>query len=249
MTSHRRIVVAHDLDGCHFNFVGAFCARMARVDPANAEMYMAQAWPTRRDFYKNFGWDTREFLAHYADAMDEGLLADVAFTHDDTVAAAHKIKRELAADGIDVESIVATDRSVGAPGAGEDQTHEWIAGTEFPAERVIITADKTEVNADYFVEDTIGNYEALRAAGTECYLIRRPWNEDPNIPAEHYVDTMDEFADKVIASVKARHVAAQAHTVPTTGSAGGNGQGRVPRGVPTGGQFAATARTEAAVAL
>ena len=65
---------------------------------------------------------------------------------------------------------------------------------------IIVATDKTEANADIFVEDKLQNYDALMQAGVECWLINRPWN-DVGPDQRNRIDDIIEFPSKVAARV------------------------------------------------
>lgn len=69
----------------------------------------------------------------------------------------------------------------------------WISTLTF-------TRDKTTVPCDYFLDDAVHNFEALRKAGVEAYLLTRPWNRDH--PTEYRVDNPLEFALKILENNK-----------------------------------------------
>lgn len=69
-----------------------------------------------------------------------------------------------------------------------------------PHHSVTFTRDKTIVPTDYFIDDNLRNYQALRAAGVQAFLLNRPWNEgeEHNVPWSHRVGRVSEFADIVL---------------------------------------------------
>ena len=75
-----------------------------------------------------------------------------------------------------------------------NQIEEW----GVPHHSLTFTRDKTSVPTEFFIDDGPHNYEALRAAGVQAYLLTRPWNEHLDVEAR--VNDPLEFADIVLAA-------------------------------------------------
>lgn len=73
--------------------------------------------------------------------------------------------------------VIITDRQFGTtPERSHTATKMWLEFHGIPYDELYFCADKTVVPTDLFVEDKLENYDALTAAGTNCFLITRPWN-------------------------------------------------------------------------
>lgn len=190
------IHVGHDLDGVHYDFIGAYVADLAAQNPGEAERYRIENCHPNRDFFLGLGLDFGSFMSTYADAMSRDVLNNPDFTHAGSVEAVTRLDEAL---GERVANHIITDRSVGARRAGAIQTASWAGAVRFPYDTIAIDSDKTSRATHFFIEDHVGNYRDLRAAGTECYVIRRFWNADsPDVHPDHWVETVDEFTDRVI---------------------------------------------------
>lgn len=196
------ITVGHDIDGCYFSFAGAFCVHLAQKYPEQAEMYLSQMMPTTHAFFEEFGWDVARFLDEYDEAMASGLLAQAEFTFSGSVQALDRLGETF---GRRLRNMIITYRDNGATQfEAPAQTAQWALEVGFPFTALIASKDKTVLGTDYFIEDSVENYWALRAVGTECFLMARPWNTGSNVPAEHVVSSIDEYVDKIIDSQIAR---------------------------------------------
>lgn len=190
------IHVGHDVDGPHYDFIGAYIADLAEQNPTERDRYRVENCLPNRDFFVGMGLTFDDFMRTYADAMKRNVLNKPGFTYPGSVDAAHRIDATL---GDRVAQHLITDRSVGGRRAGATQTAAWAGDVEFPFDSITINRDKTVRPTHFFLEDHIGNYQALRAAGSECYVVRRFWNDgDVNVDPDHWVESADEFADRVI---------------------------------------------------
>ena len=186
--------IAFDLDGVLFNF-GQSCKDYL---DATSRGHLWKSGPTPApfwDWYKDWGWTSAEFVQFCNEGVDAGYIFR-GNVRDNAVAAVWEVK--TAGHNI----IVATDRSFGTnPKASQDATIEWWKEYGFPDyDEIYFTADKTEANADIFVEDKLQNYDALMQAGVECWLINRPWN-DVGPDQRNRIDDIIEFPSKVAARV------------------------------------------------
>jgi uncharacterized HAD superfamily protein len=83
-------------------------------------------------------------------------------------------------------------------------TVEWLEHYCVPYDSLTFSHDKTIVRADYFVDDNLDNYEALRASGVTAYLMTRKWNQTRDgagrvIPDGRLrVSDMNEFLQEVL---------------------------------------------------
>lgn len=192
------INVGHDLDGCYYAFTTAFCVDAAEQDPKNADLYLSEAMPASHDFYTTFGWDVAEFVARYDDAMSRGVLSWPEFTFKGSVRALDRLHDVF---GSRLSNTIITYRDNGATQFdGARQTAEWALAVDFPFNALIANKDKRTLGTDYFIEDSVANYWMLREAGSECFLMSRPWNTGHDVPAEHVVTSINGYVDKIIES-------------------------------------------------
>lgn len=184
--------VGFDVDGVLFNF-GTSCYDYL-VATGRAEV-----WKSGDDlkpdwyFYKKFRepWTDEEFVQFCNDGADAGYIfrGNVRPNAVEAVQAVKDAGHEI---------IVITDRSFGTtPKVSEDATREWWAEYGFPEfDEIHFSPDKTIAPTDIFVEDKVSNFEALRAAGTQCWLITRPWNDDYDA-GRYRISDVIEYPKKV----------------------------------------------------
>lgn len=160
--------VGVDLDGVLYNFHQAFIdyLTVSELHGKYIVKYAFNDW----NFFKHWGMTQEEFVA----VCNKGVDAGVIFRGPTRKRAASAIRRIKRAGH---EIHIVTDRSFGeSPLASQYATLDWLAEHKIPYDSITFSADKTVVPTDIFVEDKLENYDALDAAGTEVYLINRPWN-------------------------------------------------------------------------
>jgi putative intracellular protease/amidase len=183
--------VGFDLDGCNINFQDG--CNIHLETEGHPFRFREGVW----NFFEEHGWTTTEFVMFCNRAADAGVL----FNTDPYPGAPEAFER-IARLGH--ELIIITDRSFGStPAVSERITTEWLARHGYEYDELIFSADKTVVPTDVFVEDKLQNYDALVAAGTDCYLIDRPWNQVPGGDARKRIKDMSEYAD-IIEEITAR---------------------------------------------
>jgi len=74
------------------------------------------------------------------------------------------------------------------------QTIQWLSDWEIPYDALTFSKDKTVVNVDVFIDDSLKNYDALVAAGVNTYLVNQPHN-GPWFDRRQRVNSFVEFAD------------------------------------------------------
>lgn len=72
-------------------------------------------------------------------------------------------------------------------------TVRWVAEHFIPHDTLTFSRDKTVVPADFAVDDNVGNYDALAAAGVVSFLVNQPWNQ-PADDGRRRVDSLAAFA-------------------------------------------------------
>jgi 5'(3')-deoxyribonucleotidase len=96
------------------------------------------------------------------------------------------------------EVIIITDRKFGTtPEVSEENTRNWLKKNKIPYDELYFSADKTIVPTDMFIEDKLENYDALTAAGTDCYLINRDWNQEHGPDDRQRIDTLWDYQHAV----------------------------------------------------
>jgi len=77
-------------------------------------------------------------------------------------------------------------------------TRQQVEDFAVPHHSLTFTRDKASVPTDYFIDDNLKNYENLRQAGVNAYLLNRPWNQYAHVRNDHRIDTVDEFVDLIL---------------------------------------------------
>lgn len=181
--------VGVDLDGVCFDF-GKSLARY--LDDHHAGRYQHGNGKTSTwDFYTEWGMDLNEFLKACHDGVDLGYVfrGPARYGAPRAIRKLHKLGHEI---------IIITDRQFGSdPKNSQRATIEWLAEHKIPYDQLHFSADKTIVPTDMFVEDKLENYDALDAAGSEVWLINRPWNRVPGGDERRRCGSITEFASIV----------------------------------------------------
>lgn len=194
-----RLRVGLDLDGCFFDFAGAYydaCVRMGRIE-AGGFPPPALTW----EFYLDHGHDLDTFLANCHAAADAGLL-----WAGPVMPGGADAWNTLWGHGYELH--VKTDRAFGVhPIASEVATRMWLGHHRLRAHTITFGPDKTQgPHVDVMLEDKLSNYDALDAAGVQVWLMDRPWNQDPG-DARRRVYTHDEFVRRCDAFARVRDAA------------------------------------------
>lgn len=177
--------VGFDLDGCQVNFMDS-CNKWAAMIKAPFR-FKEGVW----NFFEEVDMNVSEFITFCNAAADAGVLFN-SEPYADSLEAFERIAR------MGHEIIIVTDRSFGkTPDVSEEITCDWLARHGYEYDELIFSADKTVGKADVFVEDKLDNYDALVAAGVDCYLINRPWNQVEGGDARKRISGMKEYADVV----------------------------------------------------
>jgi len=78
----------------------------------------------------------------------------------------------------------------------EDLTARVLERDGIKYHSLTFSGDKTIVRTDMMVDDKPENYNALRAVGTDAYLLTRPWNI--HVEKAQRVRSCAEFCRKVL---------------------------------------------------
>lgn len=142
------------------------------------------------NWYKDWGWTTEQFVEECNAAADAGILFDGPIRP----GYAESIERVARAGH---QIIVVTDRAFGSsPRVSEAITVQWFDKHSIEYDELVFSADKTCVQTDTFIEDKWENFVALTNAGTDCYLLNRPWNVQYG-PHPKRIDFIEQYADAI----------------------------------------------------
>lgn len=87
-------------------------------------------------------------------------------------------------------------------------TTEWVETWGVPHDTLTFAKDKAAIaygSGWWFVDDSVRNYDALAAAGVNARLLNRPHNRpEGGVDLRARVSTVSEFADEVLADIRAR---------------------------------------------
>ena len=186
------MIVAFDFDGVGYWF-GESVRRYMKtlgMNPAPATDEFCAEWT----FHEQWGVGRDEFEQICSDGVDAGII----FGPGDglTRPGFFETVRRVKESGHVVLGI--THRYQGSPGNAERNTYAWLGDDIIYFDDVIFSEDKTSVWSDMMVEDNLQNYDALISAGTNAFLINRPWNYVPGVPdSRHRISSVSEFGDMV----------------------------------------------------
>lgn len=179
--------VGFDLDGVLYNFGDS----VKRYLDATDRGHIWKSGPTETpfwDFYKDWGWDSKQFVEMCNDGADAGYIF-CGPARENAVEAVERVAR------LGHEIIIITDRQFGTtPKSSHDNTTEWLAQHGIEYDELVFSANKTCVPTDFFVEDKLENYDALVAAGTNTFLINRAWNVVDGGDARMRINDVSDYA-------------------------------------------------------
>ena len=140
--------------------------------------------------HEDLGCTMEEWLAALSDATESGELYDTT-----PYAGAIEGMRELYWAGHYIHIVTARGTWPGNPHNDviREITRRQVEEFAAPHHSLTFTKDKASVPTDFFIDDNLKNYEALRQAGVNAYLLNRPWNQYAQ--ADHRVDSVAEFVD------------------------------------------------------
>jgi 5' nucleotidase, deoxy (Pyrimidine), cytosolic type C protein (NT5C) len=178
-----------DLDGVCYDFADSLRIYLART--RQTEKYTVKDGEVDKwHFYLDWGMTVEDFLDHCHKGADLGIIFALGKP------------RDAAQDAISFMKLmghsihIVTDRSFGRAvgyNSSEFNTKKWLNSYEIEYDSLTFSADKTCVPTDIFIEDKLENYDCLVAAGVDCYLVNRPWNESPG-DSRKRVNSIQEFA-------------------------------------------------------
>lgn len=181
----KALSIGVDLDGCNVMFqvgVNAYLRMQGYTD--------LRCDPSNYHFWEDWGWNTEQWEAFWK----AGVEAEIIFNNAPFRGAVEAINALYDA-GHSIHVITYRgwpDR----PGLAERVTENWLNERGYKYNSLTFSKDKTVIKTDVFVEDNLDNYQALTEAGTECYLITRPWNKEAKV--ERRVRSIGEFSRRVL---------------------------------------------------
>jgi len=189
----QQLRIGIDLDGVGYIFAESvrdyLCSIGMQVSPMPDSACLS--W----NFHEQWnGMDRKEFNSHCDDGVDDGFVFGPGrhLTRPNFFESLRIIKE------MGHKIIIITHRYQGSPGNAELNTYKWLHPVIDIIDEIHFSHDKTSVPTDMFVEDNLQNYDALKAAGTDAYLINRPWNMPYNDKRNRINDIAD-YADAVVA--------------------------------------------------
>ncbi len=139
------------------------------------------------------GMSEEEFAEHIHAGVDAGVIFGFGVPYSTGIASSVSRLMQL---GHQVH--VVTARSAGSPGRAQEATEAWLRNHYIGYSSLTLTTDKTSVPCEVFIEDYLGNIDALEANGTTCWVVNRPWNQMPDgmadPPGRYRVDSVVEAA-------------------------------------------------------
>lgn len=178
-----------DLDGPCANFVES----LARYLRSRGRAATVESWQQHYCGYRGWGLTDDEFLGWCHRAADDGEL----FTNIDPEPGVVPALERLRDAGHTIH--IVTARNFGSVGASEAATMSWLARHRVPLHSLTFSSDKTVVPTDVFIEDNLGNYDALEGAGCEPWLVTLPHNPDADGRTRRRVPDLPAFVDMVLA--------------------------------------------------
>lgn len=173
-TNQQGLVIGIDLDGVLYNFSKIVTKAFLEAGIINEQQAVKPHlnW----GFYKEaWGMDDRTFWDNFKILVKDGKIYWVGDVHGEPTDALV----ELATDFGDIYLVTARN----IPGCAVEAkaaTHYWLQENlgPVPWSGVLVNSDKTCINADIFVDDSVSNLKKLHAAGTLAVCLDRPWNQE-----------------------------------------------------------------------
>jgi 5'-nucleotidase len=178
-----RPVVGLDLDGVIFKYEKGFSGFLVRklgrpiTDFPTMTNYstIASGWPIR---------DQEEFKDLHCEAVNEGLYEQL-----EVMEGAVEALQRLARDGYKIRVITARFVRPGQHAEVVRQTMVSLDRAGIPVKDISFTSEKTEINADVYVDDAPYNIVALRAVGKKVIPFAQPYNTEFEGRADNWVVT------------------------------------------------------------
>lgn len=149
-----------------------------------------KAEPTQWNFWKDWGWSSKKFHKFWVQGVEDGVI----FASPPYPGAIDALNSVYNA-GHRVHII--THRGWAQyPGLAEDLTAACLERDGAKYHSLTFSAKKTDVWTDMMVDDKPENIDDLLEAGTDAYLLTRPWNT--HIKGRKRVRSVGEFSRKVL---------------------------------------------------
>lgn len=182
--------VGFDLDGVLYDFGNSVRRYLDSINRPYGWKDGADE-PHTWNFFEYWGVTVEDFVQICHDGVDAGFIFSGP-ARPNAVEAVERVAR------LGHEIIIITDRSFGSsPKNSENATTEWLAQHGIEYDELWFSPDKTVAQTDMFVEDKLQNYDALRNAGVDTYLITREWNKVPGGDARKRITDVLDYAEAV----------------------------------------------------
>lgn len=181
--------IGWDIDGPGYGFVDAFYGYAKQVGAVPNDYVPVFG---SYNFYEGHGMTREEFIQLCHDGVDAGEV----FWKGTPEPGYFEAMAKLAKAGH--SNHIVTARGFGSPGAAARATAQWLIDHGAVFHSLTLADDKTSVPTDAFIEDHLGNYDALEAAGCMVYLIDKPWNQVEG-DSRRRVSSPLEFAERILA--------------------------------------------------
>jgi hypothetical protein len=177
--------VGFDYDGCISSF-----QRGVEQQLRNKGFKDLKCDPLKYHFHRDWGWSDEEFQEFWKQGVRDGVIF-AAKPYPGAVEAVNDIY-----DAGHRVHIITHRGWEDEPGLAEDLTAATLERDGFRYHSLTFTDHKPDVKTDFMVDDLPKNYDALVAAGTEAYLLTRPWNE--GLEGYRRVRSVREFSRRVL---------------------------------------------------
>lgn len=172
-------VLGLDLDGVCADYTGGFRAHVARsLGVSAASLPDPVSWN-----YSECGWgieSTDHYLALHAEAVAAGLFRELA-----PLSGVTDALWRLSDAGIRIRVITHRLFISGSHAASAADTVAWLEQHRLPYWDLCFMADKPQVGADLYLDDSPANIAAFRAAGLPALTFDQPYNRHLDGPRVH----------------------------------------------------------------
>ena len=176
----RRPVIGLDLDGVTVQYEKGFREFVSKkLNKDESEFPALTNYSTIKS-----GWplkDEEEFRTLHAEAVTNGL-----YTSLEAIPGAAEALKRLANDGYKFRVITARLMRPGQHAEVVSQTAKSLDILGIPYKDISFTSEKTEINADVYVDDAPYNIDALRANGKPVVAFAQPYNKDYSGRAQNW---------------------------------------------------------------
>ncbi len=169
----RPFVIGVDLDGVVADYVDGLRQYVAEVksidpssipDPIDYAFWHDPLWPIA---------DHAEFHQLHGDAVGGGLFSRLNVIED-----ARNALWELSDMGVYIRIVTHRLQTKGQYGWIQQQTSMWLDKNDIPMRGIAYERWKTDVAADIYIDDSPGNVEELRAAGSNVIVFNTAYNRE-----------------------------------------------------------------------